>query len=211
MFLRADAYGQPGFRKALVVDGGIAVSQQFADLRTILCDEGWNCIEIFHFHSGDIQSRMVGMRYLEFSSANSVDPLRGGFTLPDMDHSRGFLILVNEAKENISEIGVAEARARLAANPKAVLMDVREDHEWGAGHAAEAVHLGRGILERDLEKKFPDTETEILMYCGGGFRSAMTADAARRMGYSNVHSILGGYKAMVAAGWPMTKQPCRTA
>ena len=120
-----------------------------------------------------------------------------------MDHSPGFLKLVNEAKRNIEEISVAETRARLAANPQAVLMDVREDSEWQKEHAAEAVHLGKGVLERDLEKLSPDPNTEIIMYCGGGFRSAMTADAAKRMGYRKVSSLIGGYKALVAAGWPM--------
>jgi rhodanese-related sulfurtransferase len=120
-----------------------------------------------------------------------------------MDHSPGFLKLANEAKSRVSEISVAEARAKLAANPKVVLLDVREDHEWSAGRAAEAVHLGKGILERDLEKLYPDANTEFIMYCGGGFRSAMTCDAAQRLGYKRVHSLIGGYKGMVAAGWPM--------
>ncbi len=120
-----------------------------------------------------------------------------------MDHSPGFLNLVNDAKKRVNEIGVAEARVRLTANPKIVLLDVREDHEWQKGHAVEAVHLGKGILERDLEKMFPDPKTEIIMYCGGGFRSALTCDAAQKMGYRNVHSLIGGYKGMVAAGWPM--------
>jgi rhodanese-related sulfurtransferase len=120
-----------------------------------------------------------------------------------MVHAPGFLNLVNDAKKRVNEISVAEARARLTANPKVVLLDVREDNEWQAGHAAEAVHLGKGILERDLEKLFPDPKTEIIMYCGGGFRSALTADAAQKMGYRNVHSLIGGYKGMVAAGWPM--------
>lgn len=122
-----------------------------------------------------------------------------------MDHSPGFLKLVAEAKKNVNEVSVAEARARLAANSKVVLIDVREDHEWQAGHAAEAVHLGKGILERDLEKLYPDANTEIIMYCGGGFRSAMTCDAAQKMGYKKVHSLIGGYKGMVAAGWAMVK------
>lgn len=120
-----------------------------------------------------------------------------------MDHSPGFLKLVAEAKKHVNEISVAEARAKLASNPKVVLLDVREDHEWQAGHAAEAVHLGKGILERDLEKLHPDPNTEIVMYCGGGFRSALTCDAAQKMGYKNVHSLIGGYKGLVAAGWPM--------
>ena len=120
-----------------------------------------------------------------------------------MIHAPGFLNLVNDAKKRVNEISVAEARARLTANPKVVLLDVREDNEWQTGHAAEAVHLGKGILERDLEKLFPDPKTEIIMYCGGGFRSALTADAAQKMGYRNVHSLIGGYKGMMAAVWPM--------
>ena len=120
-----------------------------------------------------------------------------------MDHSPGFLALVNDAKKRVTEVSVAEARARLTTNPKVVLMDVREDHEWTAGHAAEAVHLGKGIFERDLEKLYPDKNAEIIMYCGGGFRSALTCDAALKMGYKNVSSLIGGYKGMVAANWPM--------
>jgi rhodanese-related sulfurtransferase len=120
-----------------------------------------------------------------------------------MDHSPGFLALVNDARTRVKEISIAEARTRLAANPKAVLIDVREDHEWQAGHAAEAIHLGKGIFERDLEKLQPDKDAEIIMYCGGGFRSALTADAAQKMGYKNVTSLIGGYKGLVAANWPM--------
>ena len=120
-----------------------------------------------------------------------------------MNHSPGFLRLVDDAKSRIREITIDEARARLQANPKAVLLDVREDNEWIANHAADAVHLGKGILERDLETKFPDPDTEIIMYCGGGFRSALTADAAQKIGYRNVTSLIGGYKGLLAAGWPM--------
>jgi rhodanese-related sulfurtransferase len=122
-----------------------------------------------------------------------------------MHHSPGFLKLVAEAKSHVNELSVAETRARLATSPQTILMDVREDHEWNAGHAAEAVHLGKGILERDLEKLYPDPGTEIIMYCGGGFRSALSCDAAQKMGYRKVHSLIGGYKAMVAAGWPVKK------
>lgn len=122
-----------------------------------------------------------------------------------MHHSPGFLKVVADAKKSVNEISVAEARAKLAVNPKVVLMDVREDHEWSAGHAVEAVHLGKGILERDLEQRYPDPNTEIMMYCGGGFRSVLTCEAAKKMGYKNVHSVIGGYKGMVAADWPMKK------
>ena len=120
-----------------------------------------------------------------------------------MDHSPGFLKLVNEAKVRVKEITLDQARERLAKNPKAVLMDVREDAEWQKSHAAQAVHLGKGILERDLENTYPDVNTEIIMYCGGGFRSALTADVAQKMGYRNVSSLIGGYKALAQAGWPM--------
>jgi len=122
-----------------------------------------------------------------------------------MNHSPEFLALVNEAKTRIEELSVAETRARLAQNPKAVLIDVREESEWNADHAVEAIHLGKGIFERDLEKRVPDKTVEIIMYCGGGFRSALTADAAQRMGYKKVFSLAGGYKAMVSANWPMNK------
>ena len=120
-----------------------------------------------------------------------------------MDHSPGFLKLVADAQTRVREISVDQTRAWLKQNPKVVLLDVREDHEWQSGHAVEAVHLGKGVFERDLEKMFPDANTEIIMYCGGGFRSAMTCDAAQKMGYKNVHSLIGGYKGMVAADWPM--------
>ncbi len=122
-----------------------------------------------------------------------------------MQHSSGFLKLVNDARTRIKELTLDQARARLAENPTAVLLDVREDNEWQASHAVQAVHLGKGILERDLEQLFPDPDAEIIMYCGGGFRSALTADAAQRMGYRNVYSLIGGYKGLVAAGWPMSQ------
>jgi rhodanese-related sulfurtransferase len=123
-----------------------------------------------------------------------------------MVHAPGFLKLVNEARSRVKEVTIDHARTRLSNNPKAVLLDVREDHEWQTGHAVQAVHLGKGILERDLEKSFADPDTEIIMYCGGGYRSALTADAAQRMGYRNVHSLIGGYKALVEANWPMKKE-----
>jgi len=120
-----------------------------------------------------------------------------------MDHSPGFLKLVNEAKNHIKEITIEQARERLSKNPRAVLMDVREDTEWEKEHAAEAVHLGKGVLERDLETLYPDPNTEIIMYCGGGFRSVLTAAVAQKMGYRNVCSLIGGYKGLVQARWPL--------
>ena len=120
-----------------------------------------------------------------------------------MEHAPGFLKLVNEARPKIKEIGVTEARERLAANPQALLLDVREDSEWAKGHAEQAQHLGKGVLERDIEKLVPDRDRELIMYCGGGYRSVLTADIAKRMGYRNVASLKGGYKALVQANWPM--------
>lgn len=123
-----------------------------------------------------------------------------------MEHSPGFLKVVNEARPRVKEISIEQARERLAANPKAVLMDVREDIEWQNGHASQAVHLGKGVFERDIEMLFPDTDAEIIMYCGGGYRSVLTCEVAQRMGYKNVLSLVGGYKALAAANWPIAKQ-----
>lgn len=120
-----------------------------------------------------------------------------------MQHSPGFLKVVNEARPRVKEITIDEARARLAANPKAWFIDVREDDEWKAGHAAEAVHLGKGVLERDISNVVPNTNAEIIMYCGGGYRSVLTADVAQKMGYKNVSSLIDGYKGLVAAKWAM--------
>ena len=121
-----------------------------------------------------------------------------------MEHAPGFLKIVNEARPRVKELTLEQARQRLAANPKAVLMDVREDVEWQNGHAEQAVHLGKGVFERDIEKLFPDPDGEIIMYCGGGYRSVLTCDVAQRMGYRNVFSLIGGYKAL-AAEWKTTK------
>ena len=120
-----------------------------------------------------------------------------------MEHSPGFLRMVNEVRPRIKELTPEQAQERLVLNPKTILLDVREDHEWQKGHARHAIHLGKGILERDLEKTIPDARTEIIMYCGGGFRSALTADAAQKLGYTAVFSLMGGYKAMVQASWPI--------
>lgn len=121
-----------------------------------------------------------------------------------MKHSEGFLNVVNDAKSRINEVTVEEARARLKANGAAArLIDVREDMEWQAGHAAGAEHLGKGIIERDIEARVPDKETELILYCGGGYRSALAADALQKMGYKNVHSMTGGWKAWKEAGAPV--------
>jgi rhodanese-related sulfurtransferase len=117
-----------------------------------------------------------------------------------MKHSEGFLKLVNDAKTRINEVTVEETKTRLAQNPEAKLIDVREDNEWQAAHAAGAEHLGKGIIERDIEEKVPDKSTELILYCGGGFRSALAADVLAQMGYTNVFSMAGGWKAWKDSG-----------
>lgn len=115
-----------------------------------------------------------------------------------VDHSPGFLKLVEGVLPNVREVDVAEAQRRTAQG--AILVDVREDREWEAGHARGAVHIGKGVIERDIEQKVPDARAEIILYCGGGFRSALAADSLRKMGYRNVASMAGGWRAWEAAG-----------
>ncbi len=117
-----------------------------------------------------------------------------------MKHSEGFLRLVNDSKSRIREVTVAEAQQRTRGNPDAKLVDVREDHEWAAGHASGAIHLGKGIIERDIEANFPDKGTELILYCGGGYRSALAADVLQSMGYTKVLSMAGGWKAWKESG-----------
>ena len=117
-----------------------------------------------------------------------------------MKHSEGFLNLVNDAKSRVREVTVAGAQQRLRENQNAKLIDVREDNEWGHAHAAGAIHLGKGIIERDIENAVPDKETELILYCGGGYRSALASDALQKMGYGNVFSLAGGWKAWQEAG-----------
>ena len=119
-----------------------------------------------------------------------------------MKHSEGFLNIVNDAKSRIREVTVAETQAR---NTGAKLIDVREDNDWEAGHAAGAIHLGKGIIERDIENTVPDKATELILYCGGGYRSALATDALQKMGYTNVFSMAGGWKAWKEAGGEIEK------
>ena len=113
-----------------------------------------------------------------------------------MDHTPGFLKIVDDARPHVREITLEEARVRQAAGAR--LVDVREDDEWRAGHAAGAEHIGKGVIERDIETKHPDKDQTLYLYCGGGFRSALAADALRKMGYRNVVSIDGGWRALQA-------------
>ena len=122
-----------------------------------------------------------------------------------MAHAEQFLKIVNEAKKRVKETNVADVKKRQDAGEKFVLVDVREDNEWAAGHVAGAIHLGKGIIERDIEKTVTDPGAKIILYCGGGFRSALAADNLQKMGYTNVESMDGGWKGWVEAGLPTEK------
>ena len=122
-----------------------------------------------------------------------------------MQHSEGFLRLVEDAKSRVREVDVHAVQQKLDANEPPLFIDVREDYEWEQDRAAGARHLGRGVLERDIEALEPNHAAEIILYCGGGYRSALAADNLQRMGYTNVYSMAGGIKAWREAGLPLTK------
>jgi rhodanese-related sulfurtransferase len=120
-------------------------------------------------------------------------------------HSPGFLQIVNEAKGRIREIDIEEYKRLRESGDAGQLVDVREDNEWNAAHAAGAVHLSKGVIERDIETTFPDKNTKLILYCGGGFRSALATDNLHKMGYKNVISLDGGWRAIEASGLPIEK------
>jgi rhodanese-related sulfurtransferase len=122
-----------------------------------------------------------------------------------MQHSPNFLKLVNDAKSRVKETNVAEVKRRMEAGEKFLLVDTREDNEWAKGHVAGAVHMGRGVIERDIEQAIPDPKTKLILYCGGGFRSALVADNLQKMGYTNVESMDGGWRGWLEAGLPTAK------
>ena len=117
-------------------------------------------------------------------------------------HSSRFLKIVNDAKEEITESNVQEVNDRRDRGDDFYLVDIREESEWDKGHITNAIYIGKGVIERDIEKKIDNTEAEIILYCGGGFRSALAADNLQKMGYSNVSSMDGGYSGWVKAGYP---------
>lgn len=119
-----------------------------------------------------------------------------------MRHSPAFLKLVDDAISRVREVDVDEARRKLESG-KAKLIDVREESEWEAGHARGAEHMGKGVIERDIEQRVPDKKVELILYCGGGFRSALSADNLQKMGYTKVASMAGGWRAWQAAGAPV--------
>ncbi|HVO26605.1 MAG TPA: rhodanese-like domain-containing protein [Candidatus Margulisiibacteriota bacterium] len=120
-----------------------------------------------------------------------------------MKHSPGFLRLVEAAKRRIREVGVADVKAMLDSGKRFELIDVRETSEWANGHLPTARHLCKGIIERDIESAIPDLNAEIVLYCGGGFRSALSADNLQKMGYTNVASMDGGWRGWTGAGFPI--------
>jgi rhodanese-related sulfurtransferase len=122
-----------------------------------------------------------------------------------MAHSEKFLALVKDAKKRVKETNVGDVKRRMDKGENFVLVDVREESEWAGGHLPGALHLGKGIIERDIEAKVPDSAKKIILYCGGGFRSALVADNLQKMGYSNVESMDGGWKGWVEAGNPTQK------
>ena len=122
-----------------------------------------------------------------------------------MQHSAGFLKIVDDAKSRIREISVSDTRKKLESGHAFQFIDVREDNEWQQGRAVGAFHLGKGIIERDIERKIPDHNAEIILYCGGGYRSALAADALQKMGYTNVHSMAGGYREWLKQQGPVEK------
>jgi rhodanese-related sulfurtransferase len=122
-----------------------------------------------------------------------------------MQHAPQFLKLVNDAKTRVKETNVAEVKRRMEGGERFLLVDVREDNEWSKGHLPGAVHMGRGVIERDIEKTVPETGTKLILYCGGGFRSALVADNLQKMGYTNVESMDGGWRGWTEAGLPTEK------
>jgi len=122
---------------------------------------------------------------------------------PHKHHNPGFLALVNDAKTRIREVDVEQVRGFLPSPDRPVIIDTREESEWAAGHLAGAIHVSKGILERDIETVVPDKDHTIVLYCGGGYRSALAADSLQRMGYSRVYSLAGGWRAILAADLPV--------
>jgi rhodanese-related sulfurtransferase len=122
-----------------------------------------------------------------------------------MEHTPGFLKLVKDAKSRVRQADFREIKRRLDAREKLVLVDVREDSEWAQGHLPGATHLGKGVIERDVERFFPDKDDPLVLYCGGGYRSALAGDSLLKMGYTNVISMDGGWRAWVEAGFPTEK------
>jgi rhodanese-related sulfurtransferase len=118
-------------------------------------------------------------------------------------HPPAFLALVNDAKARVKEIDIEGYKKLAASGEKFKLIDVREDNEFAAGHAAGATHLGKGIIERDIEAKVPDKGEKLVLYCGGGYRSALAGDALQKMGYTDVISLDGGWRAWTGAGLPV--------
>lgn len=120
-------------------------------------------------------------------------------------HNPGFLAVVNDAKSRVKQIDIGRYQEMVRSGDAPLLIDVREDSEWAAGRATGAIHLSKGIIERDIETTVPDKATPMVLYCGGGFRSALAADSLQKMGYGNVISLDGGWRAIQASGLPIER------
>jgi rhodanese-related sulfurtransferase len=148
-----------------------------------------------------------------FKGASLAEPFFGCVTLfrlnktPEglMAHAPQFLKLVQDAKQRVKETNVPDVKRRMDGGEKLMLVDVREDNEWAKGHIPGAVHMGKGVIERDIEQRVPDTGTKLVLYCGGGFRSALVADNLQKMGYNNVESMDGGWRGWTEAGLPVAQ------
>ena len=128
-----------------------------------------------------------------------------------MAHAPQFLKLVQDAKQRVKETNVPDVKRRMEGGEKLILVDVREDNEWAKGHIPGAVHMGKGVIERDIEQTFPDKDSRLVLYCGGGFRSALAADNLQKMGYTDVISMDGGWRGWTEAGFPVEKPAAQSA
>lgn len=142
-----------------------------------------------------------GIRYPDYAMID-----RSRYHVPmALQHSPRFLNIVNSAKKRVREVTIDEVKEKLDRNDTFALIDVREDNEWQKDHLPQAIHLGKGIIERDIEQRIPQLNAPIILYCGGGFRSALAADSLRQMGYTNVLSMDGGIREWRNKGYPLTK------
>ena len=122
-----------------------------------------------------------------------------------MKHSQRFLALVNEAKKKVRDIDTSEVLKKIQKKVNFFLVDVREESEWARGHLPHAIHMSKGVIERDVESKFPNLDQEIVLYCGGGYRSVLAADNLQKMGYTNVSSMSGGFRVWLEEGRPIVE------
>jgi rhodanese-related sulfurtransferase len=158
-----------------------------------------------HVRCGVLQlldDRQHPLKISRFFMCYSVPPGLMAFREVFMKHAPGFLAIVNDAKTRVKELSFRDVKQRLDAGEKFTLVDVREDNEWARGHLPGAIHLGKGVIERDIELAVPNKSATLVLYCGGGFRSALAADNLQKMGYTNCISMDGGWRSWTEAGFP---------